>query len=428
LVLFPPICKNIVDPRNPRKIVYPLASLVFAGVLMFVCRLGSRRQIGLLLRNGKACQRYGALFGVERFPHGDTLQELLRRLDPEQLQEVVSSMTECLIRKKVLYGYRLLGRYFVVAVDGTGIQTFSKRHCEHCLTATHNGKTCYYHNVLEAKLVTPNGFAFSLMSEFVENPTPNMTKQDCELKAFYRLAERLKARFPRLPLLLALDGLFACGPVFGLCAKYGWRYMLTLKDADLPSVNQEFPVLSVLQPDNGLTWCTGRQGEITQRFSWVNGISYLDTKRKQHEVSVLQCLQSKPGEHDQLITTTFRWVTNCALATRNVVEVAHNAGRIRWKVENEGFNVQKNGGYELEHGYSTDLKASKNYYFLLQIAHTLAQLLEKGTLFRQVFPKGVGSSKNLAFLILEAWRNRTMSPAGYRALLARRLQIRFDTS
>jgi hypothetical protein len=44
---------------------------------------------------------------------------------------------------------------------------------------------------LEATLVTKNGFVFSLMTEFIENPGENPTKQDCELKAFCRLAGRL---------------------------------------------------------------------------------------------------------------------------------------------------------------------------------------------------------------------------------------------
>jgi hypothetical protein len=38
-------------------------------------------------------------------------------------------MTETLIRKKVLYSYRLLGIYFIVAIDGTGTTRFSRRHC-----------------------------------------------------------------------------------------------------------------------------------------------------------------------------------------------------------------------------------------------------------------------------------------------------------
>ncbi len=128
---------------------------------------------------------------MERFPHGDTLEATFSNLETDQIQTVVTGMTETLIRKKVLYGYRLLGIYFIVAIDGTGTISFSHRHCPHCLTRTRNGKTLYYHPVLEAKLVTSNGFAFSLMTEFIENPGDKATKQDCELKAFYRLAERL---------------------------------------------------------------------------------------------------------------------------------------------------------------------------------------------------------------------------------------------
>jgi len=42
-----------------------------------------------------------------------------------------------------------------------------------------NGKTLYYHPVLEAKLINSNGFAFSLITEFIENPGDKVTKQDC---------------------------------------------------------------------------------------------------------------------------------------------------------------------------------------------------------------------------------------------------------
>ena len=165
---------------------------------MFLCRLRARRQIGLLLRNAPSVEKVQALFGVDTFPHGDTLDDAFSKLNPDQVQDVVSALTETLIRKKVLYPYRLFDHYFVVAIDGTGILSFSERHCPHCLTQTKNGKTLYYHNVLEAKLVTPNGFALSLMTEFIENPGENPKKQDCELKAFHRMAERLKNRFPRL--------------------------------------------------------------------------------------------------------------------------------------------------------------------------------------------------------------------------------------
>jgi hypothetical protein len=207
----------IHDPRHPDFITYPLPAISFAGVLMFLCRLGARRQIAHMFRgNGSSAAKFQALFGVETCPHGDTANALYSRLDLAEVQEVPTSMVETLTRKKVLYRHRLLGHFYRIAIDGTGRLTFPERHCLHCLTRMHQGKTTYYHPVLEAKLVTANGFAFSVMTEFIENPGKNPTKQDCELKAFYRLAERLKQRFPRLPICLLLDGLFAGGPTFAL--------------------------------------------------------------------------------------------------------------------------------------------------------------------------------------------------------------------
>jgi len=62
---------------------------------------------------------------------------------------------------------------------------------------------------------------------------------------------------------------------------------------------------------------------------------------------------------------------------------------------------------------------------LLQIAHLLSQLIEHGSLFRKAFPNGVGSAKNIAFRLLEAWRNLRLTPDDVQRLLAARIQIRF---
>jgi len=74
--------------------------------------------------------------------------------------------------------------------------------------------TLYLHPLLEAKLVAPCGLALSVGTEFIENPAAEVStpqphganpatlsayqkvKQDCELKAFARLAPALKRDFP----------------------------------------------------------------------------------------------------------------------------------------------------------------------------------------------------------------------------------------
>lgn len=419
---------NIMDPRNPEKIVYSIPCLCFAGILMYTFGLKARRQIGHLLRkNGLSASKFNALFNVEECPHGDTLNSAFKNLSVDEMQEAVTSLTEILIKKKLLYRYRLFDRYFVVAIDGTGILTFHDRHCDHCLTKKINGKTIYYHNVLEAKLITSNGFAFSMMTEFIENPEKNMTKQDCELRAFYRMAERLKKRFPKLNLCLSMDGLFAGGPSFELCEKKGWKYVIVLKDKDIPSVNSEFEKRSQMETGNSLTFFTGKKSEIKQQFKWVNNILYEDSRKKKHTFSVLECLETKMLK-GKLNTKKYKWIINHKINEKNVIPLAAEGGRLRWKIENEGFNAQKNGGFELEHAYSKNETSGKIFYFILQIAHIIFQLVEKGSLFRKAFPKGVGSLKNIAFRMAEAWRNLRISSEEIIAMFSEKLQIRFDTS
>ena len=111
--------RPIHDPRHPSFTIYPLPAVCFAGLLMFLCRLGSRRQINHLFRgNGPSGAKFQALFDVETCPHGDTANVLFSRLLPGEVQEVVCWIIETLVRKKVLDRYRLLGRYFTISIDG----------------------------------------------------------------------------------------------------------------------------------------------------------------------------------------------------------------------------------------------------------------------------------------------------------------------
>lgn len=421
---------EINDPRNPELITYPLEGLLFTGVMMYLCHLGARRQINSKLRgNSRSAAKFKKLFGVEEVPHGDTLNYAYKKLKVAEMQEVVCGMIERLIRQKVLYRWRFLRRYYMVVIDGTGVLNFRERHCEHCLTKKlKNGETLYYHPILEAKLVTPNGFAFSLMTEFIENSDPEASKQDCELKAFYRLSERLKKRFPRLPICILLDGLYAGGPTLSRCKQYGWKYFVVLTDDDLSTVNREFEALCQISPENQLHLVFDKGKEIEQDYRWMDEIAYLDSEGQEHKLSVLECVETKPDGEGGKQSKKFKWLTNFEMNARTVSVLANKGGRLRWKIENEGFNDQKNGGFELEHAYSEDETAGKIFYLLLQVAHIIFQLVAKGSLFYKAFPNGVGALKNIAFRLLEAWRNLRLNTKGWLSLFGGKFQIRFDSS
>ena len=53
-----------------------------------------------------------------------------------------------------------------------------------------------------------------------------------------------------------------------------------------------------------------------------------------------------------------------------------DAGRGRWKIENQGFNRQKNWDGEIEHMCSWNENAQKNHYLMAQIADFIKQLYE----------------------------------------------------
>ncbi len=402
-----------------------------------MCKLGRLRQLDYQLRDRQTC----VLANVNALAHSQqeslpvcgTLTHFLGHVGSAALGRLRTRMVRQLIRSKVLDHARLLGA-FVIVFDGTGHVVFRRRHCPHCLTQTHGGVTYYYHEVLEAKLVSPLGLALSLGSEFIDNRHATLRpaveaearKQDCERKAFARLAPQLKADFPQTRLCLAGDALFACGPVFQTCQDYGWHYVLTFKPGALPAVWQDFQGLLTLCPGQvrRLTTPEGRELE----YRWVNELSYVDDAGRPHTFNAIQCVQTQADRR-----TTFAWLTDWPVTADNVSAIAEQGGRNRWTIENAGFNTQKNGGYELEHVYGADEDLLRSFYLLLQIAHLIGQLVEHGSLLRrsaahygQTVRGLYGSLRNIAARLLDCLRYRLI-PAD--ALVSNpRIQIRLDSS
>lgn len=409
--------KELNDPRNKNGSDYQIESLLWIGLLLFLLKLGARRQINYEFNTEKFIRNLCILTNaeIEKIPYDGTLAYLLKHLDPYELFKLRTKMVNRLIRMKTLINFRLLG-YYRIAFDGTGYLGFKEKHCEHCLTKKKNGKIVYwYHPVLEAKLVIENGIVISIGTEFIENPDAGFSKQDCELKAFRRLAEMLKRDFPQLRICLLLDALYANQNAFDICKKNNWKYIITFKEGSMPETYQEYINLKPLNAD-----CRAqkRLKEIRQNYQWVKEISYKD-----HLLNVLECEETKINE-----TKRFVWVTNFDIDNSNFHLIANKGGRLRWKIENEGFNTQKNGGYNMEHAFSENENAMKNFYILLQLAHIINQLIEKGSLFKTEVKKLFGSIRNIARRLLESLRTSLFDSNEINSISSQRYQIRLRGS
>jgi hypothetical protein len=413
---------DVADTRQQAKITYGRAFLLMQAMMVFLLKLGSRRQVRFELDSPEALDNLGRLSGCpqESVAHGDTLDHFLRHVPLGALPRLRRKMIHRLVRMKALDHARLFG-HFLVAVDGTGHLYFRHRHCEHCLTKVVDGQTQYYHHVLEAKLVSPEGLAISIAHEFIENGDPNASKQDCELAAFARLAVRLKKDFPQLLLCLCMDGLYANGTAVGICQRNGWKYFITFQKGSLPSLRREYRALRRLCPDQRISHAPGH--EQNQRLAWLNGLTHVDDRKNEHRLNVLQCLQ-----RDGPKRTSFAWLTNFHVTAQNVEALANRGARCRWKTENEGFNIQKNGGFNLEHAYSIETRASKNFYALLQIAHMILQLIERGSLLGETCQHLFGSLRNLSRRLAESLRNRLIAEEALDPLAAASIQIRLDST
>jgi len=249
------------------------------------------------------------------------------------------------------------------------------------------------------------------------------------LKALDRLMRRIKQVYPQLRFVLALDNLYACGTVFALAQELRWSFVVTFKEGRTPALWQEFQALLPECPENHLqrTWGDGR----VQEFRWLSHLAYEDSKGRAWKLQALQCTETTADGEQQY----FAWLTALPVGRKTVAEIAQKGGRYRWKIENEGFNRQKNSGLNLEHVYSTDPEKWKVYYLLLQIAFILVQLLERGSLLRRLAAEGgrpvwklFGSLKNVARRLLESVRFLAWEESWFDPRQAGKLRLEWDTS
>lgn len=361
---------NLTDIRIRHE--YSMAEIITGALFMFIFKETSRNAYNNDTIDENFRKNFFRYFGFN-LPHGDTSDHVLRCLPPEELEILKAHLVSGLIEHKIFSKFRFLGKFYLVAVDGTGIASFEEKHCEHCLTKTSkNGIVNYFHTVLEAKIVTSKGLAISLATEFIENIAGrDYEKQDCELKAFVRLAEKIKKYFPRLPICILGDGLYPNNTVFDICKKNNWRFIITLKDGNLKTFQTEVQALKAIAKQQSV--CRADKTTMTTlHYKYLNDIEYSGCN-----YSWVECDESINNIKDKTIEKQhFVYITNMDVTQENIVATA-DSGRLRWKIENEGNNTQKNQGYALEHKFSRkSYIAMQNYYQLLQIAHMINQLVQ----------------------------------------------------
>ena len=372
---------GLPDPRVQEMCLYAAAHLWWQIIATFLSRKGSRNGFDEQRQSGEAAWNLGALCGQTsddpRFNGqptvtcSDNAAHHASRVDPELAAQIQVLMFQDLLERRMLDGVRLFDRWYVMVVDGSVK--------EKCRQGFQEGGKCSnggarYRYVLQLSVIGPEATLLPLMHEEMDVHNPETEKEDCELKAFARLSQRLKEEFPRLAICLVADALYCCQAIVTVCQLFDWKYVLTLKEGRQPTTWDETIRLLPFNRNNRLRLLLGQDGKAGQQdFRWVENVLL-----GEHQTNVI--LQ---GEITAAPTATlYAYITNFSkLSPQRVAIVVNRGGRERHLIE-DTFNTQKNNGIGLEHVFCANATASKNYYTMMQVAQILWILTCRGCLQR----------------------------------------------
>ena len=394
--------QELTDARNQSYVTYEMKVIFMVRLMALMCEIKSMNGISSEFNTDEAIQNIAQICGTEldEIPHHDTINNVLETIEISELEQIIKYIITRLIRSKMLDKFKIRDKYYLVVVDGTGLAASRVKYNDNCLTKKKTNKYGeeyieYSTYVLEAKLVMGN-MVFSIGTEFIENTDEKESKQDCEIKAFKRLAEKIKKEYPRLKILISGDALYASKSVIDICNEYGWKYIIRLKEGAIPTLYEEFETV------------VKRENETQkENYECATNLDYRESK-----INVVRYTEMKKN-----IATEFVYMTDLPITEKTIVNTVA-VGRMRWKIENEGFNIQKNGTFDIGHLYSRNQIAIKVHYLLIQIAHAIRQLLENGDITVKELKCKI---KEISHILKNTLISRTLNLVAHS-----KMQLRFD--
>lgn len=392
--------EGLTDLRKQPYIKYKMKVIFVVRLMALMCEIKSMQELTREFNTEETIKNIAQICGLEleEIPHCDTINDVFKNIEIKEIEKIIKYMINRLIRNKMLDKYKIRDKYYHVVVDGTGLAISRKKYNENCLVKNKTDKNGneyqeYSTYVLEAKLIVGE-MVLSIGSEFVENENELVSKQDCEINAFKRLAKKIKKEYPRLKIIIGADALYASKSIMEICKENRWKYIIRFKEGKIPTLYKEFK--TVVEKGNESN---------KENYEYVTGLDYQEEK-----VNIIKHIDV---ERD----TEFIYMTDLSISNKNIKETI-NIGRRRWKIENEGFNIQKNGTFDIGHLYSKNSTAIKVHYLLIQIAHIIRQLIEKGLkLIKELKLKMKEISQNIKQKLISSITNLEVHE---------KVQLRFD--
>ena len=381
--------KRWPDPRKGTNKRLSLPDLALAAFGCFFFQCPSFLAFQRLMQQGRGFNNAQTLFGVEQLPTDNQIRNILDSITPEHLQPVFHDTFEVLQQRNLVESFRCFQNTHLIALDGTGYFHSHTIKCPSCTVKQHrNGQVSYSHSALLPALVQPGcPHVIPLQPEFIV-PQDGHDKQDCELVAGKRWLAAAGPRYSALASTLLADSLFAVQPFIELVTDQGMDFIFVSKSSAHKHLYEEIKAFEQLREVAVLsrTQWTGKH-RLTLTYRYLNGVNL---NAKPDSISVNWAALTVTDEN-ATVTAQYAFISSHAITAANVEHLIE-AGRCRWKIENENNNTLKTKGYHFEHNFGHGKKHLSATLLSLNLLaflfHTVLELTDiQCAQLRQALPR-----------------------------------------
>lgn len=371
--------EQLPDYRTGQNTQYSIKEAVLGAFGVFFTQSPSFLAYQRDLQRRKGRNNAHTLFGLEQIPSDNQIRNLLDPINPDHLSELFLTIFRKFSASNRRSEFQDLDERWLISLDGTQHFSSTRLHCDNCYqTEQQDGTVRYSHHLLSPVVVHPDhNQVLSLPPEFMQ-PQPDHDRQDCERAAAKRWMKQYGSEFKEEPVTLLGDDLYANQPMCQAALTHHFDFIFVCKPASHTHLYDWLAGLDQL--DEGLATLTDRHWNGRFHEIWSYRYENQVPLRAGEEpllVNWVQLTITHAETKEQLYRIAF--VTNHPLTDETVVDITQ-AGRARWKVENEHNNVLKTKGYHLEHNFGHGQQYLANFLVTLNLLaflfHTLFDLFD----------------------------------------------------
>lgn len=387
---------NLSDQRQQSKITYSNSSLALWGFSVAAFRQGSKNALNttfdtLKQKNRSSIANFLEIENFDNLPHSKTVDEYLRHLNPDELNNILLEIFSWGHKSKLFYNHAEClspDNNYLLGCDGFWTHTYTTPHamdehgknsCPYCLPRTrHAGtpqeETYWVHIFVTFVVIFSGGFKLPLYVYALKAHQIDTTqghdafKQECELKSAHAVLPIIKSRFSRLSFIFGGDALYSNEPFILLCDSLGLDYLIVRKDNTLKRLGKHCDELAKTELYKKAYTLyekekNGKQ-EVIRQAQWFNNEvvgNEAFTNVLRYEESIL--------DSNRVLELRYKgeWICSKSLSKLNCFSRAKRA-RMRWEHE-DLHNTCKNRGFDAKHDIA---RADPNLWLIWKLIMFIA--------------------------------------------------------